>query len=274
MKVFKYCGDFGANVLEERRIKLSRAHLLNDPFELSPVLDPKSFTVSKAEKFLRQDQQIEHWYGQEGREKGFTNKKRYRDWYLPTLLTRAEAMMLSAPKNVEDVQRRFAEIFSNHCRLFCVSRIPDSILMWSHYAKEHAGLVLEFDFSQSPFDRLGDDWIVPVNYSESKASFDCDPGSKDDQFLRALRPVVATKSKEWSYEKEIRAIFPATACSSDDFIDVSPQSVRRVILGCRSTPSFESRVRNALRAPCMAHVALERATQSKDSFRLEFEPLL
>lgn len=268
MRVFKYCGPFGANILTEGRIRVSQAHLLNDPFELSPLVDPSKYTMDRAISFLRQDDQVEEWYRKEGPSKGFTNKKRYRRWYLANLRERAAALMPNVPKNVEAARARFAETFSQHWRLFCVSLTPVSILMWSHYAKEHTGIVIEFDFSEQPFRSLGEKWILPVQYSDSRVLFDYKPNNHAG-FIRSMVSVVSTKAKAWEYEQEVRAVFPSTACSSDGFIGISPRAVKRVILGCRATSETKSQVRAALQAPHLSHVILEKAVQSKAAFQLD-----
>lgn len=272
MTIFKYCSAFGLDILSQRRIKLSRAHLLNDPFELSPSINPASFTIATAMKFLRQPHEIDEWYRREGRVRGFTNKKRYRDWYLENLRSRAESLMPRVSKNVEDARARFAQTFSEHWRLFCTSKRHDSILMWSHYAKDHTGLVIEFDFTSEPFRSLGSTWVLPVQYSASKAGFDYQPG-RTGRFIKSLLSVVATKSEDLSYEHEVRAVFPATACNKEDFLPVYPQSIRRVIFGCRASVELESAVKSALCSDDFSHVELQRASQSRDRFSLEFNAL-
>src|SRR5688500_5830296 len=101
MQVYKFGSTHVHKTLSQQRIKVSLATELNDPFELSPRVDASKFTVELAMQFLRQDHQLDDWYAKEGRQKGFTNKKRYKAHYLQTLRQRAEALMPKVPQNVE-----------------------------------------------------------------------------------------------------------------------------------------------------------------------------
>jgi hypothetical protein len=78
----------------------------------------------------------------------------------------------------------------------CFSEKVDSVLMWSHYSDHHRGYCLEFDTGFYPFSKA-----EQVHYSETLPS-----SLQLDGDAILLDPLVTTKSKGWSYEKEWRLI--------------------------------------------------------------------
>jgi hypothetical protein len=69
-------------VLKDLEVRTSLATQLNDPFELSPNIDSTQFDQRRIQVVLRQDHFIDSAYLKEGRQRGFTNKKDFKRWYL------------------------------------------------------------------------------------------------------------------------------------------------------------------------------------------------
>ena len=46
------------------------------------------------------------------------------------------------------------EYLINNIGIFSLSKVPDNILMWSHYADSHKGIVLEFDSNHAYFNKF------------------------------------------------------------------------------------------------------------------------
>lgn len=74
---------------------------------------------------------------------------------------------------------------------------PDNILMWSHYCKNHSGIVIEFDLPSSHEYEFKE-----VEYVETL------PQRKLNHFKNSAYPTEAFYSKFniWNYEKEVRMI--------------------------------------------------------------------
>jgi Protein of unknown function (DUF2971) len=157
--------------LRDLELRASLATELNDPFELSPNIDPAQFDQRRTEAVLRQDRYIDSAYRKEGRQRGFTNKKDFKRWYLKDISRRTMALLPEIPRNLELLNRDFAADFNKYWRLVCASLVHDSILMWSHYADNHTGLVLAFDTKQAPFSHVPNDCWLTVKYSNRKADY-------------------------------------------------------------------------------------------------------
>lgn len=270
--IFKYGSDYIAKTLIDRALKVSAPSELNDPFELSPQIDPAHVTVDQAVRFLKLDSEVKEHYAKEGRRKGYTNFKRYRDFYLKTVRKRAEGLMANVPRNVEDARANFAETFSKFYRLFCASYVEDSVLMWSHYAKNHTGAVIGFDPAGPPFSDLDADHTVPVVYTGTKPVFQ-HQFTKARLFHAALRKIVEAKAKPWEYEKEIRYMFPTTAAANGALIPFTATTVRSVCFGARMPQSDRVNLTKILSHPEYSHVAIKQAALSRDHYALDIAVL-
>lgn len=91
----------------------------------------------------------------------------------------------------------------------CFSEVPDSILMWSHYADYHKGICLEYDKTDLLTNRAAELCLFPVLYEErmpdtGETLFTGEP----IEIARMLYQTVFTKHISWSYEKEWRLACP------------------------------------------------------------------
>lgn len=110
-----------------------------------------------------------------------------------------------------------------------------SPVMWAHYADKHKGVCLGFDIPHEPPNEL----VHPVSYSIDRLKLVLDsarPLMGLDQDI--YRTVVYTKSSEWAYEREWRAIANlriADPVTGYHYVDFGPDlQLREVILGARN----------------------------------------
>ncbi len=116
--------------------------------------------------------------------------------------------------------------------IFCVSETHDNILMWSHYADNHKGAVIEFhaQLEDSAFIRA-----QPVRYVSNIPEFTYQMVI-EDQRAELLNQITLTKSKIWEYEKEWRIVATMREKSKDhEILPFSPEEVAAIYFGCRTT---------------------------------------
>ena len=106
----------------------------------------------------------------------------------------------------------------------CLSETPSSILMWSHYAMNHTGFCIEYDFNNlSAENRYIGEHLEKVSYADQLPSLQLasliqvmrkklDPAfQKDPKITEATTETcveaILTKNSVWNYEKEWRLIF-------------------------------------------------------------------
>lgn len=170
--------------------------------------------------------------------------------------------------------------------LICVSKNPLNFLMWAHYAEQHKGLVIEFDFQNILIENsLGSAGIkmFPVDYRNERPIIDVliDPDTKEwsDQFNDF--PLV--KSLDWKYEDEYRTVSaPETllefekyglVCQKDYdhkkhwFLKINPSSVKSIILGLHSDKFLEQKIINLCKNPFFQHLKINKIQASESEFR-------
>ena len=144
------------------------------------------------------------------------------------------------------------------------SEVPDEGLMWSHYANDHKGFVIEFDDSDGFFDQrrsAQDEFfhLRPVEYQDKPPVYskitDLD-GTK----------LLCGKQSRWRYEHERRMLIPVDPKAFQGrgepvhLISFPRGAVRSLILGHRASDSFIAAVRGVLSCtPEYEHVQLHRA---------------
>jgi hypothetical protein len=156
---------------------------------------------------------------------------------------------------------KFQHAFGQSLGIFSLTEDPAHMLMWSHYASQHYGVVVEFDDSNPWFNQKvgpSDDFrhLVRVAYIQNPLSHTWRQLSGAD--------VLYTKNAEWAYEREWRIIRPVRdgmEVSPGKFcFDVPAGAVRGIIFGCRTTPTLEREIRAFVAAnPNLGHVSLKRA---------------
>lgn len=103
--------------------------------------------------------------------------------------------------------------------VLCLTEDPGNILMFSHYAASHSGLVLGFD-SALLRDTFGH--LENVRYTEAMP----------DVSLSNPLDVFYVKAKEWEYEREVRLLSGRSGLKK-----IHPRALRHVILGLAASAS-------------------------------------
>jgi len=195
--VYKYF-DFDENfkkTLENGYLWFSYPHTFNDPFEFR----------LQVKKDLRDEEILEFF--ELYKKHAHNSKEEIGDDFNKVLF-----MYRQNPDQFIDY---FLKPFIAHVDKFgvcCFSKTNKNILMWSHYANKHKGLVLEFK------EKLLDKSIYEMNDSINMTVMDQISYSNEFPTIKIsssllnvseeIRKVVFTKSKDWKYEQEIRIISP------------------------------------------------------------------
>lgn len=89
--------------------------------------------------------------------------------------------------------------------ILCLSRVSDSLLMWSHYADQYAGAVVEFDGGHEFFAGQVDVEYCPLR-----------PMRDVGVYVQPVGPIpiaeLCVKSEQWKYEHEVRVIRRLADC--------------------------------------------------------------
>lgn len=188
MKIYKYLpfSDGSLKVLSEGTIKFNNAEGFNDPFDCIVEYD-----IDKSVKTYMERKDI------------LEKIALGRGVSLTQLLSNSEELEETI-RNIIISGKMHDEIMSK-TGISCFSLSPDNILMWSHYAFNHTGFIVEFDitFSNKEIIKKPEYYLGgnEVEYSETMPNRII--GSNDHQMMYRQFLV---KSNDWVYEQEYRVL--------------------------------------------------------------------
>lgn len=169
-----------------------------------------------------------------------------------------------------------------HFKVLCLSEVCDSLLMWSHYADLHQGVVLEFRPRAGALANA-----TPVRYSRRMpllldqervvglmaGEYDL---ASDDIVSENFRCLLLTKSDCWSYEMEWRVVVHDLDLDAVNrrVLDVEfhPDELSAIYFGCRASGETKSQIADHVRKHYQ-NALMFAAQKSQRDFALEFEPV-
>lgn len=189
--IYKYCGGLNRDfkTFSENKIWMSNAWEFNDPYD-------SAFLVNKHRK--------ENYDPKTERDIALKDYKEQRKQDI-------ESMKLQ--------KKMFISCFSERC---------DSILMWSHYAREHRGLCIGYNL----YELIKTYDCFPVIYENAMFQI---KGELEDSILQGT----LWKCNEWQYEKEWRILKKdETKEGNKGFVQDFLQPVE-IYFGCREWRTIE-----------------------------------
>lgn len=257
-KLFKYLSVQSAKlVLANRTLCWSAPETFNDPFEFkSPFA--LGFEWEEVEELFYKElsrivtQLADPWLASPDENPAAQAIMLTRDLYRgrdPNLVI--DNIRPGYPEMLERWKRGAEEdeqkwnLWKRQYRVLCLAGEPDNILMWSHYARNHAGMVFAFE----PKLELDSAFLAarPVFYSREVPT-----AGRLAQFIKyvtgqwqkpdntgAFEKSAFTKSLLWGYENEWRILDKESAATSDlhSYRPFDPRELVEVYFGCRTIPS-------------------------------------
>ena len=187
---------------------------------------------------------------------------------------------LKAERQALENQKAAIVVQFRNSGIFCATRNKSNLLMWSHYADEHRGVVFGFqpDAAQDSFLCL----LEPVTYSDVRPSFykPFDPlvGNMPAPTIEAMRAftrsLTAVKSMQWAYEEELRVVIPSYVSEGQSavFIPYYATELAELYLGHRVAAGDRDELVAAAR-DLNKDVAIFQARITAGAYALSFEPI-
>jgi hypothetical protein len=245
--------DHLITLLAKRAVKLSRPDAFNDPWDCRV-----HFSVPHDKRELRR---LFQWLAdrQDRKISPFTrHERRQRAHELKSKPAELRAKFL------EMEQLMYRGLCKLH-RVYCLSEVCDSPLMWAHYTASHTGICLEFDALAVPFAHA-----AKVIYRTTYPAYDI-TGT-------GYQPLT-TKSEVWAYEAEWRIIAEErtiaqareTIKTDNGFLTLPPGVLKSIIIGCLASEESRQLVASLVRAHA-PDVLVRQATLAHDSYDLVIAP--
>jgi hypothetical protein len=250
--------DWLRQTVVENKIYFSNPAMFNDPWDCRPHFSIPDDADGRERNIL--------WLDQASRKRSESVDERRQQTILHRLRTDDEFFRLK----MREFSEGMAGAIAAEYRVYCLSDKPDSQLMWSHYARNHTGVCLEFQCRNAVFGTA-----VKVQYQRSYPKFDLATG--DDE---GILPLV-TKAADWSYEGEFRVIAREGASEIPDIIRtrknlcrISSDALMSVIVGCSMLAEDAAAIGQLVKQQIGRKIALKRAVRSLDRYELNIEQLL
>lgn len=201
-------------VLSEGTIKFTCPSEFNDPFDSTPHYDSNSYDTI----FDRRPDILHEFLAGMG-------------WTLKDLDQNKIKKLSDRLKETVDSGQYWNDLISD-VGVLSLSREPLSILMWSHYANDHKGFVVEFKIPTKGFIKSETahlDLLVPfkINYVEDRPKL----AIGDSNSEKAVDLHLLTKSNHWKYEEEERVVDHIRGSGIHPF--EQKEILESVICGCK-----------------------------------------
>ena len=210
--------DRARRIFTHNELYFSSKNQLNDPFDCK-------FGYS----FAASDEEIRRYFWRSlERNRPNWNRNKKRRW----IAERRDMIKRHDPELERKLVKGTEQIISE-IGICSLTRLPDDILMWSHYADAHKGFCIKLHDDEK-------EWCIAraqkIKYSKQYPIVN--PITDDD--LTRLEKTLLTKSKNWEYEQEWRIIDHEKKPGIQRF----PQHLLvGVIFGCRMSEDHKGLIR-------------------------------
>lgn len=287
---YKYTSSSAVKkILSSRRMRWSSPLRFNDPFDHQMEFDYGFDLKTFVEKFTIKIEDI--IFGEKNIKLDANNQlatalKTMR--IIRDKLTREEVMK-ELGEVIQDMPKFLTSIRNDlnsklqasltSMRVLCVTEDKDNLVMWSHYADKHSGVVIRLQC----IDAIDNGLLVaePANYTNTMPVIvgldelvQHVTGENTIDLTKSIPNIWYTKSKHWAYEKEWRIAMPEPTAGSNLYNDYEedPQVFGAVYMGCRSSKEDQDEILSFLTGE-LEHVELYRAHKQGSSFGLYFEKI-
>lgn len=180
-------------------------------------------------------------------------------------------------KFLNEVLPQIKEI-RNSSLVSCFSKKNDSILLWSHYGDKHKGVCIGFERPEKNF--------YDVEYRKERTEFPlyeltCIVSSYmltdskidfDDQniIIKGMKTFL-TKSKEWSYEEEVRCVFSTEneeefkSIGNGKYLYTMPTAIKKIYLGCKISEENKEKITKIAKEK---NIKVYQFVESSDKYKL------
>jgi len=226
------------NILIDQTLKFSDPTTFNDPFDCNEKLLHIDYNDKLVEKTLSElDRKLSR------KEKREAKRKIYK----------------------EQNQNQYLGQKRKEYKISCFSEFYNKTLMWSHYADKHNGICVGFSF---PY--LYDNGFIlcPVKYlNELK------PLAGDATLVNVILYWLTSKSENWKYESEIRAIRKTTNKESYEYFKYDKKYIKEIVFGCNVSNSQIKYAINLLKNNLgdLSKITFKRMVINKATFSLADE---
>jgi hypothetical protein len=306
MPIYKYVTSDRTDILENAFIRFTQPDAFNDPFECFPFIEsimPEDDFNDKIKNFQWSDAYIEEilgksWDKQRKKNKNIPTFEDLKHILIPMYKnTKPEfdsffrRVMTTRNHPIDIINASFIGALNQTIGILSFTETNNNLLMWSHYAFNHTGFVIEFDEKHTFFDQRKKEkelkgCLKQVSYSVKRPNIlILDPmaleqNSANDNFLKWANKIFFTKSEHWNYEKEWRMVELLANC--ENIIHSEPHKIylfpipknciKKLIFGCRISYETKQKLINIISNDAdYSHIKVQQAEMDEQEYKLNFK---
>ncbi len=219
----KYNGEYNLSFYSQGSIYFQKPINFNDPWDCKApqLIVPRQINLLK-----------DIWF-KLARQYGPANAK--AEWHKIRKLPRAEIKKLFGKLFKEAFEKLRSKI-----GVFSLSFIPDSELMWSHYASSHSGYLLHFEINIAEYltntNLVNAGIPIPVVYKDKREVVNL--GSYYANREKHAYNLIRFKSNVWEYECELRLL----NVDRYGFVKIPRNWVKSIILGIDTDKQLKAKL--------------------------------
>lgn len=162
-------------------------------------------------------------------------------------------------------------------RVICLSSEYNNLILWSHYSRNHTGVLIKFDTDK--IDVNGDDnlsrYLHRVVYKDDMIEI---PNNflelSEEEQETIINKNTFIKYSDWAYEDEYRAIVRFDHEENKRYIELNPSSILEVILGLHCDLDTELSVKDILKRDEYHHVKFQRAVLHEKKYMMKYVEII
>lgn len=227
---FRECTEYNLDAFDKDEIWLSKASSFNDPhdsliyFDKDKIKNLLMIEIQKTQEQVYNIIQTESNLEEKFKENAHPIIKHVRNMTQEDFIENINKLLSEFLSNVDFFFEKEKNGIRNKLKVACFSETIKSPLMWAHYAANHKGYALEYDFRNRKFHSNGDcdASLFPIIYSQERYdateygiwslletlsnNIETEPRLQIYKDLLFAYKVILHKSTDWEYEKEWRMI--------------------------------------------------------------------
>jgi uncharacterized protein (DUF2249 family) len=306
MKVFKYLGPERIDILENRNIRFTQAKYLNDPFESLPFISKLMSDTDSSSLYKKSINPIIEEIGDrklsikdipiESRDQipqevidhlsTITIKEGLQlipDFH-PEVLTKK--LLSSSSEEVKvNYSEKLKESWDKYFGILSLTQTNDNITMWSHYAQNHEGFVIELEPDNDFFNKKRNDndalgYLREVHYLDNRPDIELLNFQKsENEFIEYIaNQILFAKSKHWSNEQELRLIYNLNNSDKKLIINeqeiflfnLPPAAIKTVFIGVNANNKLKEKMGRILKTKEYFHVELKYGELDLKDYKIKF----
>ena len=152
-------------------------------------------------------------------------------------------------------------LFTKNIGVYSLSQTETDELLWAHYANSHQGFCLEYSLDELMSYQLEGETLLEVDYKDAPPILSLMNLDSEQTY----KQLVATKSKSWEYEREIRACVGSSGIREYDF-----RALKAVYFGVRCSSRIIRITMRLLRGRKLKYYQMQLV---EGSYKLEPVPI-